>query len=305
MNDLEILAGDDENPHDELVPIREISRVTGVNTVTLRAWERRYGLLIPQRTSKGHRLYSRADIDRVKEIQLWLGRGLAISKVKTLLASQTLESLEQVVDSNWVQLAQQVHSAINSFQRKLLERLMADTLALYPADMVADYLFLPLLADLQGNEPGMAARRAFFSQLTLEMLLESQGRQRQSATGARVLLLSATEQEHPLLANLFGYSLLINQHPVEYLGYLNPREALLACQALDAKIVVIIGYSSMNAADLQLHLTHWQEKSAVSVVLLGEVAAAYPVLDVAPQQKIALCSNQQQAVTYINQFLNG
>ena len=91
---------------EDLFPIREVARLTGVNPVTLRAWERRYGLLIPQRTSKGHRLYSRADIDRVKEIQLWLGRGLAISKVKALLASQTLESLEQVVDSNWVQLAQ-------------------------------------------------------------------------------------------------------------------------------------------------------------------------------------------------------
>ncbi len=27
----------------ELFPIREVSRLTGVNAVTLRAWERRYG----------------------------------------------------------------------------------------------------------------------------------------------------------------------------------------------------------------------------------------------------------------------
>ncbi len=305
MRDDELLLVDGKNQDGEWVPIREISRITGVNTVTLRAWERRYGLLIPLRTPKGHRLYSRADIDRVKEIQLWLGRGLAISKVKALLSAQSHQKHEPIIDSHWNQLMQQIHKAINGFQRKSLERLIADTLALYPVEMVADNLLLPVMVDLHGNETGMAARRAFFSQLTLGILLEAQARQRQSATGGCVLLLSATEQEQPLLAQAFGYSVLINQHPVEYLGYLNFHEALLACQALDAKIVVIIGYGDINAAELQLHLSRWQEKSAVPLVLLGEVAIPYPALDVAPHKKVTLCRSQQQAVAYINQFMNG
>lgn len=62
------------------LPIREISKITGVNSVTLRAWERRYGLIKPLRTSKGHRLYRAEDLERVREIQSWLSRGLAISK---------------------------------------------------------------------------------------------------------------------------------------------------------------------------------------------------------------------------------
>lgn len=45
-------------PSEPLLPIREVARLTGVNPVTLRAWERRYGLVVPQRTGKGHRLYS-------------------------------------------------------------------------------------------------------------------------------------------------------------------------------------------------------------------------------------------------------
>ena len=40
-------------PHrqEELFPIREVARLTGINPVTLRAWERRYGLIQPVRTS--------------------------------------------------------------------------------------------------------------------------------------------------------------------------------------------------------------------------------------------------------------
>jgi DNA-binding transcriptional MerR regulator len=308
-----------------LVPIREISRVTGVNTVTLRAWERRYGLLVPQRTGKGHRLYSAADIDRVKEIQLWLGRGLAISKVKALLANQPTGSLAEpyggqdgeeyaeqnapLIDSHWHQLAQQIHAAITAFQRKSLERLVAETLSLYPATMAADNLFFPLWRDLQGDEPGMAVRRAFFSSVAAGVLADALARQRQALiaaeAGAPMLILSATPDEGALLSQLFEYTLLINQYPVENLGYLNLRDALLGCNALDAKIVVIIGYRSMNAADLQLHLTGWQEKSAIPLMLLGDITIPQRVFDMASFQGVELCSTQQQAITYINNLLKG
>ncbi|MFO7703780.1 MAG: MerR family DNA-binding transcriptional regulator, partial [Halopseudomonas sp.] len=40
-------------PSSVMLPIREVSRVTGVNAITLRAWERRYGLITPHRTEKG------------------------------------------------------------------------------------------------------------------------------------------------------------------------------------------------------------------------------------------------------------
>ena len=38
----------------------------GLSAATLRAWERRYGLLKPQRSAGGHRLYSRQDIEMLK-----------------------------------------------------------------------------------------------------------------------------------------------------------------------------------------------------------------------------------------------
>ncbi len=56
--------------------IRQLSEISGVNAITLRAWERRYGLLKPQRTSKGHRYYNSNDIETVRTIMNWLDRGL-------------------------------------------------------------------------------------------------------------------------------------------------------------------------------------------------------------------------------------
>lgn len=75
-------------PSDALYPIREICRITGVNPITLRAWERRYGLIEPIRTESGHRLYTQTHIDEVKSAVKLTEQGIPISQVKQLLESQ-------------------------------------------------------------------------------------------------------------------------------------------------------------------------------------------------------------------------
>lgn len=62
MNDDLIMSNTPDTDYSQALaegwlPIREVSRITGVNAVTLRAWERRYGLIVPHRTAKGHRLF--------------------------------------------------------------------------------------------------------------------------------------------------------------------------------------------------------------------------------------------------------
>jgi DNA-binding transcriptional MerR regulator len=42
--------------------------LTGVNPVTLRAWERHYGLIQPQRTNKGQRLYTEQDVAKIRRV---------------------------------------------------------------------------------------------------------------------------------------------------------------------------------------------------------------------------------------------
>jgi DNA-binding transcriptional MerR regulator len=68
-----------------LFPIRHVCAETGINPVTLRAWERRYGLIRPVRTPKGHRLYSALDIERIRRILAFLEEGVAVSQVGRVL----------------------------------------------------------------------------------------------------------------------------------------------------------------------------------------------------------------------------
>ena len=121
---------------EELFPIREVSRLTGVNPVTLRAWERRYGLIQPTRTDSGHRLYSQADIDAVRSILAWIERGVAVSKVGSILAksassrSVATPAYNEVSSDDWNQWQGQVRSALQNFDEPSLERLYGQIFSL-------------------------------------------------------------------------------------------------------------------------------------------------------------------------------
>ena len=68
----------------ERVRIGELSRRTVVHGDTIRAWERRYGLVKPQRTSKGYRLYSSADEEVIRAMRELTARGVVAAEAAAL-----------------------------------------------------------------------------------------------------------------------------------------------------------------------------------------------------------------------------
>lgn len=68
-----------EYSNDPKYTIKVVSERTGVRPVTLRAWERRYDLLDPNRLENNYRLYSEQDIQILRWITHRLDDGLSIS----------------------------------------------------------------------------------------------------------------------------------------------------------------------------------------------------------------------------------
>lgn len=129
-----------------IYPIREVSRLTGVNAVTLRAWQRRYGLVQPARTEKGHRLYSEQDIRQIGEILSWLERGVSIGQVKGLLS----EPYAEPVNDHWQQTLEQFSQALLAFNQRKAEAELNDLLASYPFELVRSRVLQPLVERLLG-----------------------------------------------------------------------------------------------------------------------------------------------------------
>ncbi|MET1069885.1 MAG: MerR family transcriptional regulator [Pseudomonas prosekii] len=139
---------------EELFPIREVARLTGINPVTLRAWERRYGLIQPKRTESGHRLYSMVDIATVRSIVEWIDRGVAVSKVGKILAKTEPPKVlapiipyEQIL-ADYTQWQEQVQAAVSAFDDVQLERIYGQIFSSYSLAVVFQDILLPLWKQL-------------------------------------------------------------------------------------------------------------------------------------------------------------
>ena len=68
-------------------PIRAVAKLTGLTVDTLRAWERRYQAVAPQRDDRG-RLYSEADVERLRLLRAAVEGGHAIGRLAALSNDQ-------------------------------------------------------------------------------------------------------------------------------------------------------------------------------------------------------------------------
>lgn len=91
-----VASTDPSNDQRAALPIGEVARRTGVAVATLRAWERRYGLLDPQRTEGGHRRYGSADLARVRRMQQLLGDGWGADAAARQAREDALQAMDGI-----------------------------------------------------------------------------------------------------------------------------------------------------------------------------------------------------------------
>ncbi|QHM70386.1 MerR family transcriptional regulator [Mixta intestinalis] len=122
-----------------LYSIGDVAERCGINPVTLRAWQRRYGLLKPQRTEGGHRQFDDEDIQRIEEIKRWIESGVPVGKVKALLEGDNVNAHD-----GWVSLQEEVMSVLRYVRPSKLRTKIAAIGREHPVDALIDHVFVPV-----------------------------------------------------------------------------------------------------------------------------------------------------------------
>jgi DNA-binding transcriptional MerR regulator/methylmalonyl-CoA mutase cobalamin-binding subunit len=94
--------------------IKAVSQATGLSVETLRAWERRYGIVVPQRDELGRRVYRPDDVLRLRRLREATERGHPIGRLARLDDQQ----LADVLDSSGNAPLQ---ATCNAFVERILE----------------------------------------------------------------------------------------------------------------------------------------------------------------------------------------
>ncbi len=205
-------------PSETLLPIGELARRTGVNPVTLRAWERRYGLLKPQRTAKGHRLYPLEQVERVEAILAWLQRGASVGQVRELLDKPSSTPPK----GDWQARQFLLIEAIANLSQRALDQQLNQAMALYPAVTLCEQLLLPLL-DLLGlrwrNYFNAQLEQVFFHSWLRSKLGARVYHDNQLLQGPAVLLAEHSERAFSPGLWLCAWLFTSNGFPVEVLEH--------------------------------------------------------------------------------------
>jgi len=68
--------------------ISAVARMVGVPVATLRTWEERYALVVPDRNASGHRLFSRGQVEHLRFVKTHMAEGMTAADAHRLLAEQ-------------------------------------------------------------------------------------------------------------------------------------------------------------------------------------------------------------------------
>ncbi|MCS2159150.1 MerR family transcriptional regulator [Scandinavium sp. H11S7] len=119
--------------------IGDVAERCGINPVTLRAWQRRYGLLKPQRSEGGHRQFDEEDIQRIEEIKRWIKSGVPVGKVKTLLEERKFTS-----DGDWSSRQEEMMAVLRfAHPARLRVKIVALSREHSASDLI-DHVFVPV-----------------------------------------------------------------------------------------------------------------------------------------------------------------
>jgi MerR family transcriptional regulator, light-induced transcriptional regulator len=268
------------NHNEPAFNLRAVVQQTGVKPDTLRAWERRYGLPAPDRSSGGHRLYSQRDIDTIKWLLARQREGLSISRavemweqlgaggqdplLATAPAGQSPAPLP--AGGTVAELREQWMDACLAYDRQRTEHILNHAFALYAPETVVVELLQQALAQIgEGWYHGaVTVQQEHFCAALVTRRLDALLMAAPPPTRpGRILAACPPEENHTISLLLLTYLLRRRGWEVVYLGANAPVEQLeTTIAATRPHLVIMTAQLLYTAATLRNASLFLQEQGA-------------------------------------------
>lgn len=260
-------------PEPAVLRIGEVSKRVGVSPEVLRAWERRYGVLQPTRSPGGLRLYSPADVERVRLMRHHIAAGLAPAEA----AAVAIDSFAPESDdrSTLATARAQLREALDRFDEPQAQAAFDRLLGISTVDTLLSEVVLPYLRELGARwERGEAsvAQEHFASGLLRGRLL-GMARGWGRGLGPLAVLACLPGDQHELGLIAFGLALHERGWRIVYLGADAPLETV--AEVSSASSPSLIALSAVSAELVERALPAVRELARHRWLALGGAAARH------------------------------
>ena len=295
-------------------PIKVVSQMTGLSVHVIRAWEKRYNVVEPDRSDTNRRLYSEEEIEKLKLLNDAVHSGhniggianLSLNELKKLVAKENIYSAvtnDKSIspadpDKSINEIMSECLDAIKNYDAKKLESVLLNASAKLTQPVLLEELVVPLVykvGELWHGGKIRVANEHLASSIVrsfLFNLLESY-----SISDSAPVMISATPrgQEHELGALIAGVVAASSGWKVIYLGASLPAEEIGAVVThLNARVVAlsIIYPNDDPHLKSELNKLHQILPAGVSVVVGGRATNGY--LDVLDEIGAVMVKNTKQ-----------
>lgn len=255
--------------------IKAVSTQTGIRSVTIRAWENRYGLLKPQRSNNRYRLYSEKDVAILRWVKSQVDQGTTISNVVQDLNiiigrgdfPEVLPAITPRVNSYQpvppAQIADQLYRAMARQDEPASNELLKQATAMYDLTTVCMEVIGASLVKIgeAWHQGEMRITVQHFASNYLQSRLVSLLQAYPGRRGSPLILTAcAPEETHEIPALMLSVVLSHRGYRVEYLGPDLPVEDL-------------VNYARQEKAAM-LCMSATTEETALSLAKVKEKLAA-------------------------------
>lgn len=199
--------------------IGELSRRVGVSPELLRAWERRYGLTQPIRSAGGFRLYSEADVVRVRRMASHLEAGLSAAQAARA-ALEPSDGAEVASAASPAESAAALEEALASYDEQGAHGVLDRSLATFSTEPVLVDIVMPVLHSLGERWAAgqLTIAQEHFASSVLRGRLLGLARGWGRGTGPLAVLACPPGEQHDLPLLLFGIALRQAGWRIVFLG---------------------------------------------------------------------------------------
>lgn len=226
--------------------IKEFSGIVDVPEATLRAWERRYGLLDPERSPGGFRLYSPADEARIRLMQSHMASGMAPAQAAALTRA---EATGAVAPSRPDRLVGTLIEAAQTYDAEGFDQALDAAFSFGQLTAIRDVV-LPALVEIgaRWERADLAIGHEHFASHLIERRILALARGWEAGRGPLALLACPSGELHTLGLVCFGLLLADQGWRIAYLGADTPIDQIVAMSVATKPSAVVL--CSRNRANL-------------------------------------------------------
>ena len=211
----------------QMYRIHRFSKLTGLSTHVIRAWERRYGLVTPVRGANRYRLYNDEDVRLFRYLKAQVDHGTSIGELSDIGREKLLEQVQREFLAAPVEpppserLISDLTQALHEHDRVGFERKLNGALAVIPFEEALHRFLLPLqehIGQLWHDGQLGVAQEHYASNQIKQKIFSAINQLRMVEEGPRIVVACPSQEWHEISALTAGYLCAARGCRVHYLG---------------------------------------------------------------------------------------